>query len=128
MAEFAADSVEALPDFSVQDYTAPDPGADRNEHAGRSARADARVAFRKGGYVRVVIDVNRFVQVSVEFAAKRNVLPAHIGAFVHSTVFQRDTGNADAHGNDIVRREARFPDYRVNAGSHLPDLLFKREL
>ena len=125
MTEFTADPMATLPDLSVNDDTAADAGADRDEHAGGSACADTGDAFRQGGNVGVIIDENRFVVIAVEYLTEKDVMPSHVGTFDDFTGIGSDTRDADTDRFDSIRIDAGRGNHGQDAGRNLPNLFLK---
>ena len=77
VADLAAYAVEAAPRTAVDDDAAAYAGAQRQEHAGGGALAEhARDALGKAGHGGVVVDKDGLIDVFLELAAQRNVLPS----------------------------------------------------
>ena len=122
VADLAAYAVEAAPRTAVDDDAAADAGAQRQEHAGGGALAHARDAFGKAGHGGVVVDKDGLIDIFLELAAQRNVLPAHVGAENDVAGFRvRDAGDADAHRMNVVHRKFGFFQHLQSAVTHVRD-------
>ena len=106
MSEFSADAIKTRVDFSVDDDSAADAGAQRNHNYIADAFGRTGDGFAVSRYVGVVFQVNRLVNPILYILCQRSILKLQIAGIDNGAGFHiHSARSAYAHRLDIVDGE-----------------------